>query len=84
MMVLYHDHIQFVKFQLQDKNTLTRTSRDCNALESAYVKINDNCMLNWGGWGGTSIILSVKLYIKKLFKSFSSVFAVLVFMINKI
>ena len=49
MMVLYHDHIQFVKFKLQDKDTLTRTSRDCNALESAYVKINDNCMLNWGG-----------------------------------
>lgn len=51
MMVLYHDHMQFVKYKLQDKDALIKPSRDHNALGSAYVKINDNCMLNWGGWG---------------------------------
>lgn len=33
------------------KDALIKPARDYNALESAYMKINDICMLNWGGWG---------------------------------
>lgn len=36
-------------FKLQDSDT-PKQSRDCLALESAYLKINI-CMLNWGGRG---------------------------------
>lgn len=73
-----------MKFKLQDKDTLRKPLRDCNALELAYVKINI-CMLNWDGWGRTSIILGDKLYIKKIKKLFSSVCCILlVFVVNKI
>lgn len=51
------------------------TMKRLYTLGSAYMKIN-TCMLNWGGWGEQSIILSVKLYIQKLLKSLSPVFVV--------
>lgn len=84
MMVLYHDCTQFVKFKLQGKGTLFST---IERLWCSRISIYENKRYLHVelGWGGASIILSVKLYIKKSFKSLSPVFAVFsVFMVNKI